>query len=231
MLPERRCRFGPGSHQLTIVPVPDSFAQGLRRVGWLAGLPALALIWAGATLYAAPRIAERLEAEGARVAAGTATETGEPWLRLTVEGRDLVAAGEAPDAGARAATLFRLAVLDGPRRIVSRIGLVETAAPFQWTAIRVGPAQVALEGAGRWRSGARPWRCGSPGPRPRHQPRRHRPGRPGRAAGFSERGGLPGGAALRTGVRRAGRAQRHRAQPVGRGRRRAGLRGAAGRPG
>lgn len=147
MLPERRCRFGPGSHQLTIVPVPDSFAQGLRRVGWLAGLPALALIWAGATLYAAPRIAERLEAEGARVAAGTATETGEPWLRLTVEGRDLVAAGEAPDAGARAATLFRLAVLDGPRRIVSRIGLVETAAPFQWTAIRVGPAQVALEGS------------------------------------------------------------------------------------
>ncbi|MCJ2084390.1 hypothetical protein MKK88_00055 [Methylobacterium sp. E-005] len=129
------------------MPVPDSFARGLRRAGWLAGLPALALIWASATLYAAPQIAERLEAEAARVAAGTATETGEPWLRLTVQGRDLVAAGEAPDAGARAATLFRLAVLEGPRRIVSGIGLVETATPFQWAAIRRGPAQVALEGS------------------------------------------------------------------------------------
>ncbi|MCJ2069917.1 hypothetical protein MKK75_14125 [Methylobacterium sp. J-030] len=127
--------------------MPDTFARGLRHAGWLAGLPALALIWASATLYAAPRIAERLEAAGARVAAGTATETGEPWLRLTVQGRDLVAAGEAPDAGARAATLFRLAVLDGPRRIVSEVGLVETATPFQWAAIRRGPAHVALEGS------------------------------------------------------------------------------------
>ncbi|MCJ2063140.1 hypothetical protein MKK63_10510 [Methylobacterium sp. J-088] len=119
----------------------------MRRTGWLAGLPALALIWASATLYAGPRIAERLEAEGAAVAAGTATDTGEPWLRLAVEGRDLVAAGEAPDASARAATLFRLAVLDGPRRIVSGVGLVETAAPFQWAAIRLGPDRVALEGS------------------------------------------------------------------------------------
>ena len=127
--------------------MPHPFARGLRRIGWLAGLPALALIWASATLYAGPRIAERLEAEGAAVAANTATDTGEPWLRLAVEGRDLVAAGEAPDAGTRAATLFRLAVLDGPRRIVSGVGLVETAAPFQWTAIRLGPDRVALEGS------------------------------------------------------------------------------------
>ncbi|MCZ2982514.1 hypothetical protein NYY70_20270, partial [Acinetobacter baumannii] len=79
--------------------MPDVFAQGLRSAGWLAGLPALALIWASATLYAAPQIAETLEAAGARVAAGTATATGEPWLRLEARGRDLAAEGEAPDVG------------------------------------------------------------------------------------------------------------------------------------
>ncbi|SDO48827.1 hypothetical protein SAMN05216360_12422 [Methylobacterium phyllostachyos] len=125
----------------------DSFARGLRRAGWLAGLPALALIGVSATLYAAPQIAGRLEAEAADVAAGTATETGEPWLRLEARGRDLMVDGEAPDAEARAAVLSRLAALDGPRRIVSGIGLVETATPFRWAAIRVGPGRVALEGS------------------------------------------------------------------------------------
>jgi len=119
----------------------------LRRAGWLAGLPALALIGVSATLYAAPQIADRLEAEGADVAAGTATATGEPWLRLEARGRDLLADGEAPDAETRAAILSRLAALDGPRRIVSGIGLVETAAPFQWAAIRTGPNRIALEGS------------------------------------------------------------------------------------
>ena len=123
------------------------FAQGLRSAGWLAGLPALALIWASATLYAAPQIAETLEAAGARVAAGTATATGEPWLRLEARGRDLAAEGEAPDVGERETVLARLAALEGPRRIVSEVGLVETATPFQWAAIRTGTARVALEGS------------------------------------------------------------------------------------
>ncbi|MCJ2121847.1 hypothetical protein [Methylobacterium sp. J-077] len=123
------------------------FAQGLRRAGWLAGLPALALIWASATLYAAPQIADRIEAAGARVASGTATATGEPWLRLEARGRDLVAAGEAPDVGERETVLGKLAALEGPRRIVSEVGLVETAAPFLWAAIRTGTARVALEGS------------------------------------------------------------------------------------
>ncbi|WP_370693849.1 BON domain-containing protein [Methylobacterium sp. NEAU K] len=127
--------------------MPEPFARGLSRAGWLAGLPALALIWASAALYAAPRIADRLEAEGAAVAAGTATATGEPWLRLEARGRDLAAAGEAPDVGERETVLARLAALEGPRRIVPEIGLVETAAPFQWSAIRTGPARVALEGS------------------------------------------------------------------------------------
>lgn len=123
------------------------FAQGLRSAGWLAGLPALALIWASATLYAAPQIAETLEAAGARVAAGTATATGEPWLRLEARGRDLAAEGEAPDVGERETLLAKLAALEGPRRIVSEVGLVETATPFQWAAIRTGTARVALEGS------------------------------------------------------------------------------------
>ncbi|MCB4802492.1 hypothetical protein [Methylobacterium brachiatum] len=129
------------------MPLPDVFAQGLRSAGWLAGLPALALIWASATLYAAPQIAETLEAAGARVAAGTATATGEPWLRLEARGRDLAAEGEAPDVGERETVLAKLAALEGPRRIVSEVGLVETATPFQWAAIRTGTARVALEGS------------------------------------------------------------------------------------
>lgn len=129
------------------MPLPEFFAQGLRSAGWLAGLPALALIWASASLYAAPRIAERLEAEGAGVAAGTATATGEPWLRLGASGRDLRAAGEAPDVAERATVLSRLAALDGPRRIISEVGIVETATPFQWAAIRTGPNRIALEGS------------------------------------------------------------------------------------
>lgn len=119
----------------------------MRRAGWLAGLPALALIWAGATLFATPQIADALDAAGARVASGTATAAGEPWLRLEARGRDLAAEGEAPDVGERETVLAKLAALDGPRRIVSEIGLVETAAPFLWAAIRTGSARVALEGS------------------------------------------------------------------------------------
>ncbi|SDA10555.1 hypothetical protein SAMN02799622_00394 [Methylobacterium sp. UNC378MF] len=137
----------PDPPKPAIVPLPETLAQGLRSAGWLAGLPALALIWASATLYAAPRIAEGLAAEGAAIVSGTATATGEPWLRLAASGRDLVAAGEAPDVAERATILSRLAALEGPRRIVSEVGIVETATPFQWAAIRTGTNQIALEGS------------------------------------------------------------------------------------
>lgn len=129
------------------MPLPESLARGLRRASWLAGLPALALIWVGTTLSAVPEVAARIEAAVAPVAAATATATGEPWLRLTAQGRDLLAAGEAPDVGERETVLTRLAMLDGPRRIASEVGLVETAAPFVWAAIRTGIASVALEGS------------------------------------------------------------------------------------
>ena len=127
--------------------LPEPLARGLRRASWLAGLPALALIWVGTTLSAVPGIAARIEAEGAPVAAATATATGEPWLRLTAQGRDLRAAGEAPDVGERETALARLALLEGPRRIVSEVGLVETASPFVWAAVRTGATGIALEGS------------------------------------------------------------------------------------
>ncbi len=58
-----------------------------------------------------------------------------------------MAQGEAPDEAGRAIVLARLAALDGPRRIVSEIGLVETAAPFQWAATWTGGTGVTLEGS------------------------------------------------------------------------------------
>ncbi|GJD79355.1 hypothetical protein GCM10007886_13380 [Methylobacterium gregans] len=126
------------------MPLPDRQTR-LRRVGWLAGLPLLALAWGGATLLAAPRIGARIEAEARDVARLTEDREGEPWLRVAARGRDLVAKGEAPGEAERATVLTRLAALPSPRRIVSEIGLVETAAPFVWSAERTG-AGIALSG-------------------------------------------------------------------------------------
>ncbi len=128
------------------MPQPETSARALRRAGWLLGLLPLAGIWAGTALWSAHRLSARILAAGEGIVSRTAPEHGEPWLRLSLSGRDLIAEGEAPDAGRRAIVLAELGVLEGPRRIVSEIGLVETAAPFQWAATRVGPASVALEG-------------------------------------------------------------------------------------
>ncbi|MGU3540047.1 hypothetical protein [Methylobacterium sp. A54F] len=116
-----------------------------RRFGWLAGLPALGLLWGGATLLAAPRITAALEAEAEAAVRATEADGAEPWLRVSVAGRDLVARGEAPTAAARDQALARLAALVEPRRIVSDLSLVEEASPFTFTATR-GPAGVALSG-------------------------------------------------------------------------------------
>ncbi|WP_375466096.1 hypothetical protein [uncultured Methylobacterium sp.] len=127
--------------------MPPRPSHALHRAGWLLGLPVLGLIWAGTTLYAAPEIAARLAAAGEGVARATEGGAPEPWLRVAVRGRDLVAAGEAPGPEARTAALAQLAALDGPRRIVPEIGLVETAAPFAWSATRAGPERIALAGS------------------------------------------------------------------------------------
>lgn len=128
------------------MPQTETSARALRRAGWLAGLLPLAGIWAALAIWAAPGIAVRVAAEGEGIAATTATGNGEPWLRIAARGRDLVAQGEAPDEAARAIVLARLAALDGPRRIVSELGLVETAAPFRWAATWTGGAGVTVEG-------------------------------------------------------------------------------------
>lgn len=129
------------------MPQPVTSARALRSAGWLAGLLPLAGIWAAVTLWAGPGIASRITAQGEGIVGRTASANGEPWLRITARGRDLVAEGEAPDLAARAIVLAELSVLDGPRRIVSEIGLVETAAPFHWAATRTGGQSVALEGS------------------------------------------------------------------------------------
>ncbi len=129
------------------MPQPETSARALRRAGWLVGLLPLAGLWAGIAVWSAPGIAARIAAEGEGIAAGTAAANGEPWLRIEARGRDLVAQGEAPDTAGRAIVLAQLAALTGPRRIVSEIGLVETAAPFHWAATRTGGASIALEGS------------------------------------------------------------------------------------
>jgi len=130
------------------VPQFETSARALRRAGWLAGLLPLAGIWVALASWTAPGIADRIAKEGEGVAATTtAAANGEPWLRVTAQGRDLVAQGEAPDETGRAVVLARLSALDGPRRIVSEVGLVETAAPFRWAATWAGGAGVTVEGS------------------------------------------------------------------------------------
>ena len=137
-LPSRRARA---------VPQFETSARALRRAGWFVGLLPLAGIWAAVALWSGPGIAVRIATEGEGIAARTATANGEPWLRITARGRDLIAEGEAPDVTSRALVLAELAALDGPRRVVSEIGLVVTAAPFHWAATRTGGTSIALEGS------------------------------------------------------------------------------------
>ncbi len=148
MPPETACAMVvPTSHRTRAVPQFETSARALRNAGWFAGLLPLAGIWAAVALWSAPGIAARIAAGGEAIAARTATAQGEPWLRVTARGRDLIAEGEAPDVAGRAIVLAELAALDGPRRILSEIGLVETVAPFHWSATRTGGTSVALEGS------------------------------------------------------------------------------------
>ncbi|MCJ2131817.1 BON domain-containing protein [Methylobacterium sp. E-045] len=119
----------------------------LQKFGWACGLPGLALIVGVATPLLAPRMERRLDDRAGAVVRAT-TEAGlEPWLRLTVRGRDLIAAGEAPDEAGRVAALDRLKRLPGLRHVVGRIGIVEDASPFVWTATRTSPERIELSGS------------------------------------------------------------------------------------
>ncbi|WP_284245592.1 hypothetical protein, partial [Methylobacterium haplocladii] len=57
-----------------------------RRVGWLAGLPVLALLWAGTTGVTAPIVADALRAESTPIVRDTGLGEPEPWLRIEAEG-------------------------------------------------------------------------------------------------------------------------------------------------
>lgn len=116
------------------------------RLGWLAGLPALVLIGVGAAYLAVPSIEDQIARAAAEVARATGEGQPEPWLRVRVQGRDLVAAGEAPQAPEREAALGRLAGIEGARRLIDHTGIIEEASPFVWTVER--PAADRLESAG-----------------------------------------------------------------------------------
>lgn len=112
---------------------PLSSAPKLRslwvRLGWLAGLPVLGLVWAGATFVTIPFVATSLEQETGAVLRRTGQ--GAPWLRLEIRGRDLFASGEGPEPTARASILNRLAEIDGVRRLTDQTepGALESARP------------------------------------------------------------------------------------------------------
>lgn len=118
----------------------------LRRYGWLAGLPALGLVWAATTFHAAPGIAARIATDAGTIARSTDGGSGEPWLRVRVAGRDLYAQGEAPGSADRDAALTRLAAMSDARRVVSEIGLVEPVTPFVWSAERAETGRIVLSG-------------------------------------------------------------------------------------
>ncbi|HEX8373798.1 MAG TPA: BON domain-containing protein [Geminicoccaceae bacterium] len=124
-----------------------ALTASIRRLGWLTGLPALALIAAGAIHLGTPRIEEPLALAASRIAAEIREPSAEPWLHSDIRGRDLVAKGEAPSTEARTEALARLAALPGLHRLTNEIGFVEEASPFTWSATRIGADRIALSGS------------------------------------------------------------------------------------
>ncbi|MCI9881047.1 BON domain-containing protein [Methylobacterium goesingense] len=116
-----------------------------RRLGWAAGLPGLALILGLSAAWITPRFETQLGVEADAIARATAAAGAEPWLRVAVDGRDLLVTGEAPDAATRDAAHRRLAAIEGVRRVVGPVGVVELASPFVWIATRERDG-VALTG-------------------------------------------------------------------------------------
>ncbi|WP_210301988.1 flagellar motor protein MotB [Methylobacterium brachythecii] len=117
-----------------------------HRLGWLAGLPVLVLLWAGATIVAVPVIDDTLRAESTAIVRETGRDEPEPWLRVEVQGRDLLALGETTDAALRQSALTRLRAIRALRRLDDCTGLIETVSPFIWTATRTAPDQIETGG-------------------------------------------------------------------------------------
>ena len=129
-----------------IPPPGRSPRSRLIRAGWIAGLPLLALI-AAAAYFSMLRVTERLEREATAIAAATGEGQPEPWLRVSVTGRDLTATGEAPEASQREAFVGRLAAIDGIRRLTDRTGVIEDVSPFVWSVERPAAGRVEATGS------------------------------------------------------------------------------------
>ena len=132
-------------HRAPTRPPASVLRDRCRRLGWTAGLPGLALILGLSAAWITPRFETQLGVEADAVARATAAPGAEPWLRVTVAGRDLLVTGEAPDAATRDAAHRRLAAIEGVRRVVGPVGVVELASPFVWIATRERDG-VALTG-------------------------------------------------------------------------------------
>ncbi|MCE4224644.1 flagellar motor protein MotB [Methylobacterium sp. C25] len=128
---------------MTSAPPPSLLRH---RIGWLAGLPVLALLWAGATVVTSPVIDDALREESAAIVRAAIGDEPEPWLRVEVQGRDLLALGETADAASRDAALTRLRAIPALRRLDDRTGLIETISPFDWTATRTAPDRIETGG-------------------------------------------------------------------------------------
>ena len=119
----------------------------LVRIGWLVGLPVLLLVAAAAYSLGMSRVTARLERQASEIAAATGEGQPEPWLRVSVAGRDLTASGEAPDASQREAVIGRLAAIEGLRRLTDRTGVIEEVSPFVWSVERPAIDRVEVNGS------------------------------------------------------------------------------------
>ncbi|CAO4192733.1 OmpA family protein [Methylorubrum extorquens] len=129
-----------------VPPHGRTLRSRLIRAGWIVGLPLLAVI-AAAAYFGMLRVTERLEREATAIAAATGEGQPEPWLRVSVAGRDLTATGEAPEASQREAAVGRLAAIDGIRRLTDRTGVVEEVSPFVWSVERPAAGRVEATGS------------------------------------------------------------------------------------
>ncbi|AWI89931.1 flagellar motor protein MotB [Methylobacterium sp. DM1] len=119
----------------------------LVRAGWLTGLPILLLIAVAAFSLGLSRVSARLERQASAIAAGTGDGQPEPWLRVSVAGRDLIASGEAPEASQREAAVGRLAAIEGVRRLTDRTGVIEEVSPFVWSVERPAADRIETNGS------------------------------------------------------------------------------------
>lgn len=125
---------------------PQVASPRFAHLGWLLGLPLLSLIAASAAYLGAQRVTETLQRQAAEIASATGEGQPEPWLKVSVEGRDLVASGEAPEEAQRQAALGRLTRIEGHRRLTDRTGVIEEVSPFVWSVER--PVAGRLETTG-----------------------------------------------------------------------------------